>query len=427
VDATAGSLLGVAFGLLAGAGGVLVFRSAGAGQPAPPEDSRSLPPGVSSVLDALGSGSLVLDREEQVVFATPAARSWGLVRGESLVNEDVIRVVRQVWTDGAVCTLDIEPRRVRRAPRLLLSIRVAPLTADLVVVVAEDRTEAARVDDVRRDFVANVSHELKTPVGALSLLAEAVENAADDPEAVIRFAGRMQHEATRLTSMVTELIELSRLQGDDVRNHAGAVSVDDVVSDACDFVRTAALAKNIELRQVGRPDLFVHGVREQLVMALRNLLDNAVNYSAERTQVVIEARVVDPNEAEGADREYGEPDMVEISVSDQGIGISGPDQMRIFERFYRVDPARSRETGGTGLGLAIVKHVCVNHGGEVSVWSIEGAGSTFTLRLPMSAPDGVLADDGAAGAPAAATEGARNGRAPQAVPTPAPRVRKAVP
>ena len=224
------------------------------------------------------------------------------------------------------------------------------------------------VDEVRRDFVANVSHELKTPVGALSLLAEAVEGAAEDPEAVLRFAGRMQHEAARLSSMVNELIELSRLQNDDARAHSTEVSIDDVIADGCDFVRTAVAAKQIDLRATGEHGLVVFGVREQLVTALRNLLDNAVSYSPERTRVVVAAHAVD--------------DRVEISVTDQGIGISEADQDRIFERFYRVDPARSRATGGTGLGLSIVKHVCVNHGGDVVVWSSEGSGSTFTLRLP---------------------------------------------
>ena len=337
------------------------------------------------MLDALGAGSLVVDRAEEVIFASPAAHSWGLVRSDHLADEEVIAAVRLVRLDGTVRVLEVESRRLRRAPRRLLSVRVAPLTADLVVIVAEDHTEAARVDDVRRDFVANVSHELKTPVGALSLLAEAVENAAEDPEAVARFAARMQHEATRLTSMVTELIELSRLQSDDMRTHAEPVLVEDVVSDACDFVRTAALAKQIELRPVVDPGLTVHGVREQLVMAVRNLLDNAINYSPERTHVVIAART-------GSGSIDGD-DVVEISVADQGIGISGSDQARVFERFYRVDPARSRQTGGTGLGLAIVKHVCVNHGGTVSVWSTEGAGSTFTLRLPMQDPDAEFEDD----------------------------------
>jgi len=180
--------------------------------------------------------------------------------------------------------------------------------------------------------------------------------------------------------MVNELIELSRLQNDDPLSHASLVSVDDVVADAIDFVRMGALAKRIELVITGEHGLHVLGVREQLASALRNLIDNALAYSAERTRVVVATRSVpDPD-----DRSLH---TVEISVADQGIGISDDDQGRVFERFYRVDPARSRATGGTGLGLAIVRNVCANHGGEVTIWSVEGSGSTFTLRLPALADE----------------------------------------
>jgi two-component system, OmpR family, sensor histidine kinase SenX3 len=372
VDATDAALIGGVFGVLVGAGGMLAFRitereQLGELEPASP----LLPPGVTAVLSALRSGSVVVDAGEAVVWASPTAFGWGLVRDGRLTDEEVVHAVRAVRREGDVRTLDLEPRRRRRGgPRMLMTVRVATLTSDLVVVLAEDRSEAARVDDVRRDFVANVSHELKTPVGALSLLAEAVEGASEDPEAVLRFAGRMQHEAARLSSMVNELIELSRLQNDDARTHSTDVSIDDVIADGCDFVRTAVAAKQIDLRATGEHGLVVFGVREQLVTALRNLLDNAVSYSPERTRVVVAAHSVD--------------DRIEISVADQGIGISEADQARVFERFYRVDPARSRATGGTGLGLSIVKHVCVNHGGDVVVWSAEGSGSTFTLRLPAS-------------------------------------------
>jgi two-component system sensor histidine kinase SenX3 len=372
VDPTDAALLGGVFGVLIGAGAILAFRISESEQLAEPEpEPPLLPPGVTEVLSALRSGSVVVDSAEAVVWASSTAYGWGLVRDGRLTDDEVVRSVRRVRTDGDVRTLDLEPRRRRRGgPRLLLAVRVAPLTSELVVVLAEDRSEAARVDDVRRDFVANVSHELKTPVGALSLLAEAVEGASDDPEAVLRFAARMQHEASRLSSMVNELIELSRLQNDDARTHSTDVPIDDVIADGCDFVRTAVAAKQIDLRATGEHGLVVFGVREQLVTALRNLLDNAVNYSPERTRVVVAAHLVD--------------ERVEISVADQGIGISEADQARVFERFYRVDPARSRATGGTGLGLSIVKHVCVNHGGDVVVWSAEGSGSTFTLRLPAS-------------------------------------------
>jgi two-component system, OmpR family, sensor histidine kinase SenX3 len=381
VDPTDAALLGGALGVLVGAGAILAFRISERQQLAEPvAEVQQLPAGVTAVLSALRSGSLVVDSAEAVVWASSTAYGWGLVRDGRLTDDEIVRAVRSVRTDGDVATLDLEPRRRRRGgPRLLLTVRVAPLTSDLVVVLAEDRSELARVDDVRRDFVANVSHELKTPVGALSLLAEAVEGASDDPEAVLRFAGRMQHEAARLSSMVNELIELSRLQNDDVAAHSLLVPIDDVIADGCDFVRTAVAAKQIDLRATGEHGLMVYGVREQLVTALRNLLDNAVNYSPERTRVVVAAHAVD--------------DRVEISVADQGIGITEADQSRVFERFYRVDPARSRATGGTGLGLSIVKHVCANHGGDVVVWSDEKSGSTFTLRLPVALVAAPAQDD----------------------------------
>ncbi len=372
VDATSAALIGGAFGVLIGAGAILSFRLAEREQLGEPEPAEPiLPPGATAVLSALPSGTVVVDSAEAVVWANTDATTWGLVRDGRLTDDEIVRAVRAVRSGGDVDTFELEPRRRRRGGRrMLLDVIVAPLTSELVMVLAEDRSERVRVDDLRRDFVANVSHELKTPVGALSLLAEAVEGASDDPEAVLRFAGRMQHEAARLSSMINELIELSRLQNDDARTHSAEVPIDDVIADGCDFVRTAVAAKQIDLRATGEHGLVVFGVREQLVTALRNLLDNAVSYSPERTRVVVAAHLVE--------------DRVEISVADQGIGISEADQDRVFERFYRVDPARSRATGGTGLGLSIVKHVCANHGGDVVVWSAEGSGSTFTLRLPAS-------------------------------------------
>ncbi|MGH3387927.1 MAG: sensor histidine kinase, partial [Actinomadura sp.] len=223
---------------------------------------------------------------------------------------------------------------------------------------------------IRRDFVANVSHELKTPVGAMSLLAETVEGAADDPEAVRRFAGRMQQESVRLANLVHDLIMLARVQSDAPLPQLRPVSLDDVAAEALDRCRLKADAKNITLTIGGCRGMEVRGDEELMVTALRNLVDNAVAYSPENTRVAVATRRTDDLH-------------VEISVTDQGIGIPDIELERIFERFYRVDPARSRQTGGTGLGLAIVKHVTTKHGGEVTVWSKEGSGSTFTLRLPL--------------------------------------------
>src|SRR5664280_122950 len=240
-----------------------------------------------------------------------------------------------------------------------------------VLILVEDITEPRRVETARRDFVANVSHELKTPVGALSLLAEAISDACDEPAAVRRFAGRMRHEADRLGRLVQELIDLSRLQGADPLPEPRSVTVDRVVREAVDRTGLAAAAGQIEVVTGGDTGCSVLGSESQLVTALGNLIDNAIAYSPPLTRVTVGVR------------RHG--DTVEIAITDEGIGIAESDLERVFERFYRADPARSRATGGTGLGLAIVKHVATNHGGSVQVWSVEGSGSTFTLRLPALA------------------------------------------
>jgi two-component system sensor histidine kinase SenX3 len=310
-----------------------------------------------------------------VIRASPAAYILGLVRDERLVAEDLLELARKVRRDGEIREADMElPRGPLFTQRMSVWVRVAPLGSSLVLLLVEDRTEARRVDAVRRDFLANVSHELKTPVGGLALLAEALVDAADDPEAVRRFAGRMQHESDRLSRLVQDVIELSRLQGHDPFEKATLVSLDDVVGEAVDRSRVRAEARSIHLVCGGVSGLAVVGDARQLVTALGNLVDNAVRYAPDGTRVTVAVRQV--NEALGP--------IAEISVTDEGPGIAEQERDRIFERFYRVDSARSRETGGTGLGLAIVKHVAAGHGGEATVWSDEGTGSTFTLRLPAA-------------------------------------------
>ncbi|MFC1420095.1 sensor histidine kinase [Streptacidiphilus cavernicola] len=336
-----------------------------------------LPPGVDTVLSVLRSCAVVLDDSDQVIKASSAAYALGLVRGGAIAVDEMLAMARQTRRDGEIRQADLDiPRGGGKihGDALAVSVRVAPLGSRLVLVLVEDLTEARRIEAVRRDFVANVSHELKTPVGALSLLSEAVQDASDDPEAVRRFAGRMLIEATRLTSLVQEIIELSRVQDDERLTDSEPVAVDELVAEAMDRCRHQAAAKQITMAAGGIAGLSLHGNRGQLAAALGNLVENAVNYSPARTRVAIAARKVPGTKVE----------TVEISVTDQGTGISERDRERIFERFYRVDPARSRATGGTGLGLSIVKHVAASHGGTVSVWSVEGQGSTFTLRLPTT-------------------------------------------
>jgi len=343
------------------------------------------------VLEVMRSAAVVLDPAGEVVLANPAARQMGVVRGGRVVVEDLHRLARAARRDGQARHTVVDTRgRLGREP-IAVSARVAPLVdSGYVALLLDDVTEGRRLEAVRRDFVANVSHELKTPVGALTLLAEAVQDAADDPEAIRRFAGRMQHEGTRLGRLVAELIELSRLQGAEPLPSPAVVDVDEIVAEAVDRTRLAAESAGIAVVSGGQSRLRVRGNEGQLVTALVNLVDNAIAYSPAGTRVAV-----------GTRRRDG---YVEISVSDQGIGVAERDLERVFERFYRSDPARSRATGGTGLGLAIVKHIATNHGGGVSVWSVEGSGSTFTLRLPVARSDPDRRTDGDDRAAPAAAE-----------------------
>ncbi len=375
-------LLGLAavIGVLVGGAAVLATRLSEREQRASTLDETAAPPvlpaGVADVLALLKSSTVVLDAEDRVVRASPSAYAFGLVKEARLLQPDMLEMVRQVRRDGEIRERELE---LRRGPigsaTLAVLARVAPLGSTQVLVMVEDRTEARRVDAVRRDFVANVSHELKTPVGAMALLAEALVDAADDPEAVRRFAGRMQHESERLTRLVQDVIELSRLQGHDPLEAPTLVSLDDVVAEAVDRSRLTAEVRDITLVSGGVRGLKVMGDSRQLVTALGNLVDNAVRYGPTGSRVAVSVAEVDDESGR----------VAELSVTDEGPGIAEAERNRIFERFYRVDSARSRDTGGTGLGLSIVKHVAAGHGGEATVWSAEGTGSTFTLRLPVAA------------------------------------------
>src|SRR5580693_8672454 len=297
-------------------------------------DSR-LPAGISSVLAVLLSSAVVLDSEDRVLTSSAAAREFGLIDGDRLVVGELLALARQVRREGTPREGEIDIMTSRFGGRATsFAVRVAPLgpavgDGGLILLLAEDQTESRRVDEVRRDFVANISHELKTPVGALALLAETVEEAADDPEAVLRFAGRMRQEASRLTDLVQDLIMLSRIQAAEPVPDPSPLGIDIIVAEALDRVRLRAAAHGIELAASGETGMTIVGDEDLLVTALRNLLENAVAYSPEKTRVLISTRRA------GAD-------AAEISVADQGIGIPERDLERIFERFYRVDPARSR-------------------------------------------------------------------------------------
>ena len=365
-------LLAGGLGLLTGVWATLAFRwSERSQRAAPPRPEPVLDDGLVRVLAVLRSAAVVLDESDQVVRASAPAHALGIVRDGRIAPAAIRDLIALVRRDGVIRDEVLEVPRGPVGPGVLLvQVRVAQVSAEHLVVLAEDLTQARRLDAIRRDFVVNVSHELKTPVGALALLAETVQDAADDPEAVRRFAGRMQREATRLSALVHEIIELSRLQVAGALGQVGLVDVDQVISEAVDRARTGAEAKKVRLDVGGKRGTRVHGQHDLLVTAVRNLVDNAVAYSNEASHVGVGVRTSDG--------------LVEIAVVDEGIGIPADEQDRVFERFYRVDQARSRETGGTGLGLSIVKHVAADHGGDVTVWSQPGRGSTFTLRLPRA-------------------------------------------
>jgi len=378
VDAWLAALSGVV-GVLVGAGAVLAFNLSEREQRrvvAAESPTSLLPAGVADVLAVLRSSAVVLDVDDRVVRSSPAALAMGLVRADRLVSEELLALVQRTRRDGEIREerLDL-PRGPLGDATFAVLARVAPLGASFVLLLVEDHTEARRVEEVRRDFVANVSHELKTPVGAMALLAEALVDAADDPEAVRRFARRIEHESGRLSRLVQDVIELSRLQSHDPLQAPTLVALDDVVAEAVDRSRATVDARRITLVCGGRRGVVVRGDARQLVTALGNLVDNAVRYAPEGTRVSVATAL------------SGTPPtaVAELSVTDEGPGIGEVERDRIFERFYRVDAARSRDTGGTGLGLSIVKHVAAGHGGEATVWSAEGTGSTFTLRLPAAA------------------------------------------
>ena len=330
-----------------------------------------IPESVINLLKLFDAENIVIGNGEIVISHSEGISTFNLIRDQHLNSESLLRLVRAARRSGQTQEVTMElPRGPIGAGTHDLLVRVSLLGEDgFVVILIFDDSEMRRLDSIRRDFVANISHELKTPIGALSILSEAVLGASNDPEAVTRFATRMQAEATRLTDLVQEIINLSRLQDDDPLKRAQHFEVSESIKEAIDQSRLNAESRRVEISFKSNDQFLINGDRDQVTMAIHNLVENAINYSPDSTRVAIALK--------------DNKGICEISISDQGIGIPEKDLERIFERFYRVDAARSRMTGGTGLGLSIVKHVVTNHGGEVSVWSVEGAGSTFTIRLPL--------------------------------------------
>ncbi|MEY4311819.1 MAG: hypothetical protein RLZZ571_589 [Actinomycetota bacterium] len=332
--------------------------------------SASRVEGLRGVLDFLPDTAAIVDFRDHVIAYSSNSVAMGVVENERLATPELRALNREVHRLRKTQIRDtVIAKSGSKISEWEARIQITPIDDELSLLIARDLSEERRLNDVRRDFVANVSHELKTPVGALSLLAEAIQAAESDQEQINKFASRMQTEVKRLTELIADLVSLSQVQGDQPMRNFAPVNVESIIIESVDTTKLLAQEHKITINvaddiAVGR----ILGDDRQLVVALTNLISNAIKYSPQHTSVGVGARRVD--------------DWIEIAVTDQGSGISESDQIRIFERFYRVDPARSRETGGTGLGLSIVKHICANHGGDCIVWSREGQGSTFTLRIP---------------------------------------------
>jgi two-component system sensor histidine kinase SenX3 len=323
-----------------------------------------------AALDESTDAIIVVDRIGREVLRNAVARRFARARTGEVLAEEAVRDLLQESLAGASSERELQ---LYGPPRQVLQLRSFPLrrAGEIVGAVSfvRDISESRRVEEVRRDFVANVSHELKTPIGALGLLAETMA-ASDDVTVVRQLAERLVREADRLAQIVDDLLDLSTIEAQEAPSRA-PIPLPVLVSEAVDLVQASAAAAGVPLNVVPEPPAveIVCDAR-QLRSVLLNLLDNAIKYSEPRQSVEIGARVVD--------------DRVSFVVRDHGIGIPSRDLERIFERFYRVDRARSRDTGGTGLGLAIVRHIAQAHGGDVTVQSREGEGSTFTLSIPCA-------------------------------------------
>lgn len=357
-------------------------------------------------IEVLPQAVIVTDRNGLVRYASPGSIPYVLVSGDHLHSAEIEDILAQAVTGGGVREREVQlPLNRRPFPEssgrgleagqqlpsntLYLRVRVGDIDDDLYVILITDVSEQRRFEAMRRDFMTNVSHELKTPAGAIALLAETVADAADDPDAVRYFSGRMSKESARLTELVHHLIDLQKVQDTAGVMKARRISVVDVARAGIEANQTQADARHVDIRlsvdgepvslrsddadHVGGADIaspVIMADQEAMTTAVKNLVENAIHYSPEHTTVAV-----------GLAQRNGK---VTIRVVDQGIGIPQQSLDRVFERFYRVDPARSRETGGSGLGLAITKHCVQENGGTISVWSREGEGSTFTIEMPAA-------------------------------------------
>ncbi|HOQ20897.1 MAG TPA: ATP-binding protein [Microbacterium sp.] len=371
MDSTQLATVALAIGALLGGGlAALVLLALRARDRARVEASLELPDGTRSVLQGMDEVAVVIDASLLIAAASAPAELFGMHEGSTLPGDELRTLVR---TARRADRPESATLRLRRGVELrLVTARASIITPRLALIVIRDITEHERVEEMRRDFVSNTSHELKTPVGAITLLAEAIDSAAEDPEQVRRFAARLSAEASRLGQLTSRIMNLSRLQSADDLTELRDVSVDEVVAAAIESQSIAAGAAGISIVRGGVRGAYVRGDVQVLTEAIGNLVANAVAYSPPGAQVGVGVKA--------------DESVVEIAVTDRGIGIPESEQQRVFERFYRADQARSRRTGGTGLGLSIVKHAVQRHGGEVELWSRPGRGSTFTVRLSAIEP-----------------------------------------
>ena len=330
----------------------------------------SFPDLVAEVLELMGSVGIVLDGSNRVVGTNSWAESFGLVARGLLVHAEIADLAKRARSGSNIESFEGVLRVGLAQEKVSVAAKAKLVAGDYVVLVLEDRTSDIRLDKTRRDFIENISHELKTPIGAIALLSEAIQEAGDDREAVAKFASSLNKESSRLTFLVQDIIKLSRLQSEEVLASAEIVDLHDVMAEAIDRNEQLAASRKIRLNSEQAPKLEVFGNKEMLITAVKNLIENAISYSEPGTSVGIGCSAKES--------------IAEITVTDSGAGISPENQQRIFERFYRADPSRSRETGGTGLGLSIVKHVAKIHRGEIKLFSQVGVGSTFTLRVPLA-------------------------------------------
>ena len=324
----------------------------------------------SQVVDVIATAGVVLDSQNNVLRASPGAVQFGLVQNRRLIHSSLVKLCDRARNQSGAVVEELLLETGLQRDAVWVQARAARFGDKYLMLLVDDRTEAKKLEDTRRDFVANVSHELKTPIGAIGLLAEAIQGAGDDPAMLEKFSNSLIRESHRLANLVQELMQLSRVQSAPGLENATEVDLAAVLIDSIERNQVLAEKRNIKVQGATGDSVKILGDYEMLATAVRNLIENAIVYSEPGTQVGVGLKQVDG--------------VAEISVTDSGIGIPESEQERIFERFYRVDPSRSRETGGTGLGLAIVKHIAANHGGEIKLFSKPGVGSTFTLRLPIT-------------------------------------------